>query len=144
MRHLGWLRAVPDPGFRKNKSGKPQPRPRLETLKPDSPAAQMPELEGGQHLLEWLHELGVTSSGMNGPIPLLWTEINAWKQATGTAATAEELVILRRMSSEYVSQFNASADPTLPPPNAPRNTDKDALAKNLKAGLRRAADNRKK
>lgn len=104
----------------------------------------MPELEHGQHLLQWLNEAGTTGNGMNGPIPLSWQELKAWRDCTGTAATGEEMLMLRQLSADYVAQFNASADPTLPPPNAPRNTDKDALAKNLKAGLRRAADNRKK
>lgn len=104
----------------------------------------MPELEHGQHLLTWLNEIGITGQGYNGPIPLSWQELKAWRDCTGTAATSEEMLMLRQLSVDYIAQYNSSADPNAPPPNAPRNSDKEAVAKSLKAGLRRAAENRKK
>lgn len=103
----------------------------------DSPMLSLPEVNHGAQILEWLHEVGPVQQGMNGPEPLSWIEINAWKQATGTEITTQELVMLRQLSSAYVQQYNVSDNPQAPPPNAPRG-DKVQVAKSLRAGLRAA------
>jgi len=82
---------------------------------------------------------------MSGPVTISWQEINAWLQATGTAATREELVMLRKLSGEYVAQYNRSDNPNEPPPNsAGEKVDKAAVSQDLKAMLRGAAAEAKK
>ena len=96
-------------------------------------------------MLEWLHEVGPTEPSANGPIAVTWKEINAWKQATETAITREELVMLRKLSGEYVAQYNRSDNPHEPPPNsAGEKVDKTAVSQDLKAMLRGAAAEAKK
>jgi hypothetical protein len=87
----------------------------------------LPGVDHGSQVLEWLHEVGPTEPSANGPIAVTWREINAWKQATETAITREELVMLRKLSGEYVAQYNRSDNPNEPPPNRAQHVDQDAL-----------------
>lgn len=77
--------------------------------------------------------MGPVEQGMNGPIPVSWQEINAWKEATGVNATREELIILRNLSSEYVAQYNRSEDPAEPPPVHARNVDHEVVAQQIES-----------
>lgn len=106
------MSARPDPEFSKRKTRKT----RREKLGADSLSAKLPSVDKGSYLLEWLFEIGPVESGANGPEPLSWVEINAWKQATGTNATHEELSIIRTMSLEYVGQMHGGEDPKAPDP----------------------------
>lgn len=105
----------------------------------DAPLAKLPEIKHGGQIIAWLNELGVVEQGQ----PLSWQEINAWKQATGTAATTEELLLIRKLSREYAAQYARSDDPYEPAPNRARNIDQAALAAQVKSALRAAAKQRK-
>ena len=92
MKHLAWLHAVPDPEYRKKHQNAPKRQTRQDQLQQqESNLLALPEIEHGAHIIEWLHGIGVTENGDNGIKPLSWQEINAWKQATETSATREEL-----------------------------------------------------
>lgn len=133
---------MPDPEYRKKHANAPQRKPRQDQLSEhESPLLQLPEIDHGNHIIEWLHEVGPTQDGDK---PLSWQEINAWKQATGTEATAEELVMIRQLSRVYVAQYHRSDNPDEPPPNRPRNVDKAALKGRVRAVLRQSAEHRKK
>ena len=123
---MAWLHAAPDPEYHKRKGGKPRRTARFESLQ-GQPQAELPGVDHGSQVLEWLHEVGPTGQGMNGPVVISWQEINAWKQATETAITREELVMLRKLSGEYVAQYSRSDNPNEPPPSRAQHVDQDAL-----------------
>lgn len=102
---------------------------------------QPPALEGAQHVAEWLHEIGMYDEGDNGPKTLSWQTLAAWQQATGTAITADEMVMLRRLSREYVAQYYVSDDPNCPSPTLDVDKiDRDALSDRLDDAFDRMFD----
>lgn len=54
-------------------------------------------------------------AGMGGMIPVPWSEIRAWQEATGQFGwwTAE---VVREMSEAYVQEYHAASDPARPSP----------------------------
>ena len=78
----------------------------------------LPDLSDCQcvYLLEFLQEIGTYSVGMAGILPLPWSEINAWRDCTGTELTGMELVQIHELSKVYVQQYNNSSDRNTPPP----------------------------
>lgn len=92
--------------------------PRLTRLKADEEAGDHqpelipPEIDGGQHLIDYLFEVG---PGMSGE-PLTFQEIGAWASQTGRALNAWEPVALRRLSDAYLAERQAAEDPARPAP----------------------------
>lgn len=68
---------------------------------------ELPALEHGAHLVEYLFELG---PGVEGK-PNGWQELRAWQEATGTELHEFEAVALVDMCRAYVSQFAKPNDP---------------------------------
>jgi len=140
VKHLAWLHAVPDPEYRKKHQNAPKRQTRQEQLEAqESSLLELPDVEHGGHVIQWLHEVGPTQQGMNGPEPLSWQEISAWREATGVEATAEELVMLRNLSRQYASQYHRSDNPEEPAPYKPRAKDKAAIASQISSVLQQAS-----
>jgi len=67
-------------------------------------AIEMPNIEGAEHLLAHLNNMGwCTSSGM-GISPLSFIEIKAYIELTETPLNADEVMLIRQMSQGYVSE----------------------------------------
>lgn len=97
-------------------------------------APELPETEGGEHLIEYLEEMGwCRPAGMGGHIPLDWSELNSWQQLTDTPLTTWESLTLRRLSVVYCGQFNKSNDESCPPPWQSQDIDRPAVAQGLKS-----------
>lgn len=47
-----------------------------------------------------------------GLIPLTWVEIKAWNDVLNLNLTTRELLAIKKMSSAYVNQHDASKDPS--------------------------------
>ena len=63
--------------------------------------------EDGEHIWEWFwHLSGMRASGMNGPQPLNYLDLEAWKSATGTIVLREEIEILLRMDRAYLNAIS--------------------------------------
>ncbi len=58
------------------------------------------------HVLAWFLELnqGRGSSGF-GPLPLGWSEIEAWARLTGKELRPQEVALLKRLDSTYLTVF---------------------------------------
>lgn len=78
----------------------------------------MPKLGSESYLLDVLFEIGTSKQGANGLIPLDWVDIKAYCDLTATQLTREEVLIIKSLSSDFVSQINASRNPHEPPPFA--------------------------
>lgn len=68
-------------------------------------------MNGAEYLVKHLENLGYAMQGMSGYIPLSFQEIYAYMKATNTPFSADEALILKKMSNAYVSQ-SYDKDPT--------------------------------
>lgn len=79
----------------------------------------MPRLECGAHLVDFLWQVGPAMPGGVGPVPITFSELQAWQQQTGCALGSWEVRTLRRMSVAYVAQAEDSRRRDCPPPWIP-------------------------
>ncbi len=106
MRQISFYRTVPEKST-KSRYEQYQSRGGIE----------FPTINGGAYLLQFLDEIGYCRSGMNGAIPLDYTEINAYIQSTNTPLLPFEVLLLKKLSNAYVSQ-SYDKDPLSFPPYA--------------------------
>lgn len=76
----------------------------------------MPPLEWGQYLIDHLFEFGPTMAAGMGSGPLTAVEICAWQDLLGIEFEPWEARLLRRLSSEYLSESHAATKRDRPPP----------------------------
>lgn len=119
MRALGWWHAVP----RATDDGKYAARHAQEHRsrwamcldsgnEPDLPAvdaALMP-------FIAWLFEAGPTSAGGPGQVTLTWADLAHWQDGTGIRLPPWKLRLLRRLSSEYLREYNQAGTVDAAPP----------------------------
>lgn len=72
--------------------------------------------------MEHLQNMGIVSSGINGMIPLSFSEIWAYMQSTKTDLHPEEVMIIRKMSQAYVMQ-SKETQPNVDMPYATKKTE---------------------
>lgn len=78
----------------------------------DQPGLILPEVEAGNHLLDYLFRIGPLPGGE----VVSFSEIAAWCDLTGVVLTSWEAETLRTMSAAYGSELHAAKDPKRPPP----------------------------
>ncbi len=60
--------------------------------------------DGAEHLIEWFWTLSASrQQGMSGPLPISFSEIQAWSSLTGEIVTREEVAILRAMDDGFLT-----------------------------------------
>lgn len=139
-RFMAWLHAVPD---EEPKPGsKPPPRlTRLEKLRKQHQDERylpdLPDVDGGEQLLEWFWEVGPTE----GDGPLTHKELLAWQENTGIELESWQARLLRRMSVEYLAENSRASDPKCEPPvmTASLKPTKAAVAEAMRLSMRGAA-----
>jgi len=105
VRHSAWLDTVPDK----------QSKARRETR-----STQMPPLDGGEHLVGLLFEIGpVTPGAMGAMAPISDQDLRAWQLNQGVKLTPWECRTLRELSRAYCGQLAESRDVHCPPPWIP-------------------------
>lgn len=100
----------------------------------------MPPVEYGGYLLEYLMEVGPATTSGFGPAVISWQELQAWEHMTGVILTSWEAITLRKLSGYYVAQYMKSQDPLCPPPYVPENIpveDVNAKAIRLFASMKK-------
>lgn len=56
------------------------------------------------HIVNWFWDLNASrSQGFDGPLPLTFSELSAWREMTGEMPSREELSIIRQMDQAYLS-----------------------------------------
>ena len=93
----------------------------------------LPEIQQGGYIIEWLSELDWYSvTGMGTPTPLTWTEIDAWARVTNTTIDSDDVLLIRHLSKIFVGMLNEAKDPACPAPYADTaNVDSSALRESL-------------
>ena len=113
MRHSAWLSTSPrkpDPNERKDSSV-----PRYKSLE-GTPRAELPTVDGAEHLLEILFDIGPVVSNGFGASPISEQEIWCWQQNRQTPLSSWECATIRQLSKEYANMLQDAQDPSCPPP----------------------------
>ena len=69
----------------------------------------MPPIDGGEYIYNWLDELGMCAHGINGPVPISFTEVSHWSNVTSTDIESWEAGLLVKLSKQYTYQTNISS-----------------------------------
>lgn len=94
-------------------------RTRLEYYQAQGSAlVELPAVDGFEHVLNALFDVGPVKAGFNSREALGYTDIVAYMSATKTDLTGHECRMIRRMSRAYADQLVDSKDPNCPPPYA--------------------------
>lgn len=74
---------------------------------------------------------------MSGPVPVSFSEIEAWSRVTGIEIPGYEAVQLRQLSRDYCNQHHASKNPSEPQPIMPGEdaTPKQVVREQVARGL---------
>lgn len=124
---LGWLHATPE----KRKETRYQDYVNRNKHEPP-----MPEVECGEHLIDYLMEVGPAFHNGMGPVPVPFFEIESWSRMTATTMTPWEAQALRELSQAYVVSMQQAEKPNCPAPWAPKEAfDREAIAAGMKGLL---------
>ena len=110
VRHLAWLRAVPDDVNPTGTHKISQRFSRLDVMNKREIPVEMPDVEGYELLLEWLAELGYSDRGLNGLDPLTYSDVQAWSEVSENSLTPWMKIMLVDLSRDYCHQANISLD----------------------------------
>lgn len=118
---LAWLNAVPDAGTEQRslaKASEPEEKrkSRFQALKDEGKEPRLPWIDGGEHLVLWLMEVGPAASSGMGMERISYREIGEWQRLCGIPVQPWEVRALRRLSGEYIQQSEISRDPLCPQP----------------------------
>ena len=142
VRYTAWLNTAPEPE-KKQLSGALKPFTRLQKMRHDRQdddyMPNLPDIEGLEHVPEYLWDCGpVIYSGM-GEQPLSHTDIRHWQENTGIEVSAWLAGMIRRLSMEYLAQCQAAKSPDCPSPiEAPKlsNEERSSVAEKIQGALR--------
>lgn len=114
---MAWLQATPkvDPATVPKGLTAPEYLPRHEQYKRDGIEPQMPP-NPAPYLIDRLLEIGLTEAAGMGAGPVSWLQIDAWSRLTGVALAPWEARLLRRLSSDYLSESRRAEDVHAAPP----------------------------
>lgn len=115
VRHAAWLNAAPDPPESKGPKP-PPPISRREALEAEDIEPEMPPIEWGRHILDYLWDVGPAMAGGMGPSPLTCGELQSWQDQMGIELQPWELQLLRRLSKDYVGESSRATERDCPAP----------------------------
>lgn len=81
----------------------------------------LPPIDGMDHLVEQLFEVGPSAHGD----VLTFSELESWSRMTGVVLSPWEAATLRRMSGAYLFEQQEAKDPTRKAPYLPMRDEED-------------------
>lgn len=107
----------------------------LERTEPNSPLLHLPDIEGGQYLIDILQELNFGVANGFGLAPISYQEIESYCKLSKRILTAWDSTVLHKLSVLYCAMRNQATDPKCASPmRVPEYVA--TLSKNREAGLR--------
>lgn len=79
----------------------------------------MPPLDAGRYLIDYLMDVGPVMSGGMGPAPITSADLVPWCEETGLRLQPWESKFIRRLSREYLAESQKAAERKCPPPWRP-------------------------
>ena len=129
VRQLAWLNS-------KSKDAKESRLRQFKAQDENHQSLELPPVERGYYLVEYLTEAGVCMSSGMGLQPLSWQEIEAWQRATALSLTPWEVITLREMSEAYSTEYSASDNELRSPPYTPKVEEEDIARKEVSDKLK--------
>lgn len=122
---LAWLQAVPNAPAGAAAFGRKanEQKTRFESMRDRNEPIEMPPVDSGGYLIDWLLDAGPDMAGAMGASALTWSEIDAWQRLTGHTLAPWEADLLRHLSKAFVRQSIEAKDPDCPPPWLAKPTD---------------------
>lgn len=99
---------------------------------------ELPPIERGAYLVEYLFEAGPAQGGAMGAAPLSFGEIEAWCRRMDIELQPWEARYLRRLSREYLNESQQAEKRDCPPPFQP--ADEKPQVSDTQAALRALAN----
>lgn len=90
----------------------------------------MPDIEtdhAAGYLIGLLQEAGLMSSNGMGPVPISWQEIYTWITVTRRSLSNWEILMLKSLSEEYVSELLQATARNRPAPYSVQETERKAV-----------------
>ena len=107
----------------------------LERTEPGSPLLDLPEIGGGQYLIDVLQGLNFGIANGFGLAPLSYQEIESYCRLSKRILTVWDITVLHKLSVMYCTMRNKATDPKCASPiRVPEYIA--TLSKNKEAGLR--------
>lgn len=121
---MGWLHAP----YKINKDDVSKSRyKRLSERDIESPELKMPEIDSHEYVLSLFYETGMVLNGVNGAVPITWTELRNYSDQSGNVLTPWESSMVMKLSRAYCSAYHDGQDAAALPPYMP--DDIDSIAK---------------
>jgi hypothetical protein len=115
---MAWLYATPKPAHGTKRAEHEQDKPKISryaALKQQGVTPPMPP-NSAPHIINRLVDIGLTGSNGMEMIPLPQSEIAAWQTNSCVRLAPWEAKLIRRLSTEYVSERGRAESETCPPP----------------------------
>lgn len=116
---MAWLQTVPRKPERKNiaAAGRGDERmTRAQRIAEEGGALQLPPVDAGGYLIDYLMDAGPVAHGAAGPVPLASLDLLAWRCMSGIVLAPWEASLLRRLSRDYAVEAARAEAPDCPPP----------------------------
>jgi hypothetical protein len=112
---MAWLSATPEVETPKGEA-KRDTKSRQKQLADVDVEPEMPDLDWGKYLVDYLFEVGPVMAAGMGSAPITFTELGNWQAQLGLRLSPWEVRMLRRLSLEYNSESQLATKPDREPP----------------------------
>lgn len=112
---MAWLNATPEVETPKGEA-KRETKSRQKQLADVDVEPEMPDLDWGKYLIDYLFEVGPVMAAGMGSAPITFTELGNWQAQLGLRLSPWEVRMLRRLSLEYNSESQLATKPDRGPP----------------------------
>lgn len=102
----------------------------FRAINEEHPLLTMPDVESDHaagYLIGLLQEAGLMSSTGMGPVPISWQEIHAWQTASLRQLSLWEVMTVKGLSEEYVSELLQATAKDRPAPFSREETERKAV-----------------
>lgn len=96
-----------------------------------SPFLVLPPIFGAEYIIDLWHDLGVVESNSNGISRVSWQEFESWIKVRKHNLNDWEISTLRKISEEYVAEYQQASEKTRPAPYAYDDIDRKEVAKKI-------------
>ncbi len=130
MRQLAWLHSTIAPKECKSQKNSSVIQ-RWEKIKSNGGRVDMPPIDTGEYLIEYLWEVGLTNENGIQSSAITYSEINAWQEACRINLQPWEVGIIKKLSEDYILEVNRAKDPECGAPYGNPDFDRTVISKKI-------------
>ena len=102
----------------------------FRAINEEHPLLTMPDIEtdhAAGYIIGLLQEAGLMSTTGMGPVPISWQEIHAWRSSVQRSLSLWEVMTVKGLSDEYVSELVQATAKDRPAPYSKEDTERKAV-----------------